>query len=67
VAIPLFVMGGGVKPGLHGFYTGLNDFQEGDLKIHADFRSFNATEREEWLGAHSEKVAGRSFSTLLFI
>ena len=42
-AAPLFVMGGGVKGGLHGVYPSLSDLQDGDLKHSVDFRSVFAT------------------------
>jgi uncharacterized protein (DUF1501 family) len=42
-AAPLFVMGGGVKGGLHGAYPSLSDLQDGDLKHTVDFRSIFAT------------------------
>jgi uncharacterized protein (DUF1501 family) len=42
-AAPLFVMGGGVKGGLHGAYPSLHDLQDGDLKHTVDFRSVFAT------------------------
>jgi len=38
-AAPLFVMGGGVKGGLHGAYPSLADLADGDLKHTVDFRS----------------------------
>jgi uncharacterized protein (DUF1501 family) len=42
-AAPLFVMGGGVKGGLHGVYPSLADLQDGDLKHTVDFRNVLAT------------------------
>ena len=42
-AAPLFVMGGGVKGGLHGAYPSLADLTDGDLKHTVDFRSVFAT------------------------
>jgi uncharacterized protein (DUF1501 family) len=42
-AAPLFVMGGGVKGGLHGVYPSLTDLQDGDLKHTVDFRAVFAT------------------------
>ncbi|MBN9514026.1 MAG: DUF1501 domain-containing protein [Alphaproteobacteria bacterium] len=42
-AAPQFVMGGGVKGGLHGAYPSLHDLQDGDLKYTVDFRSVFAT------------------------
>jgi uncharacterized protein (DUF1501 family) len=45
-AAPLFVMGGGVKGGLHGAYPSLSDLTDGDLKHTVDFRSVFATVAE---------------------
>ena len=42
-AAPHFVLGGGVKGGLHGAYPSLSDLQDGDLKHAVDFRSVFAT------------------------
>jgi uncharacterized protein (DUF1501 family) len=38
-AAPLFVLGGGIKGGLHGAQPSLSDLQDGDLKHAVDFRS----------------------------
>ena len=40
---PQFVMGGGVKGGLHGAYPSLSDLQDGDLRHTVDFRDVFAT------------------------
>jgi uncharacterized protein (DUF1501 family) len=37
-AAPLFVMGGGVRGGLHGVQPGLSDLDDGDLRHAVDFR-----------------------------
>ena len=66
-AAPLFVLGGGVKPGLYGSYPSLTDLHDGDLKFSTDFRSVYATALEKWLGAPSEQVLGRKFPILPFI
>ncbi len=66
-AAPLFVLGGGVKPGLYGNYPSLTDLHDGDLKFSTDFRSVYATALEKWLGAPSEQVLGRKFPILPFI
>jgi uncharacterized protein (DUF1501 family) len=66
-AAPLFVLGGGVKPGLYGSYPNLTDLHDGDLKFSTDFRSIYATALEKWLGAPSEQVLGRRFPILPFI
>ena len=66
-AAPLFVIGGGVKPGLYGTYPSLTDLHDGDLKFNTDFRSVYATALEKWLGAPSEQVLGRKYPLLPFI
>lgn len=66
-AAPLFVLGGGVKPGLFGMYPSLTDLHDGDLKFNTDFRSVYATALEKWLGAPSEMVLGKKFPLLPFI
>jgi uncharacterized protein (DUF1501 family) len=66
-AAPLFVLGGGVKPGLHGIQPSLTDLQDGDLKFTTDFRSVYATVLEKWLGAPSGEILGRTFPLLPFI
>ena len=40
---PQFIMGGGVKGGLHGVYPSLSDLQDGDLRHTVDFRNVFAT------------------------
>jgi uncharacterized protein (DUF1501 family) len=66
-AAPLFVLGGGVKPGLYGRAPSLTDLNDGDLKFNTDFRSVYATALEKWLGAPSEQVLGRKYPLLPFI
>ena len=66
-AAPLFVLGGGVKPGLYGKYPSLTDLHDGDLKFNTDFRSVYATVLEKWLGAPSGEILGRTFPLLPFI
>jgi len=66
-AAPLFVLGGGVKPGLFGTYPSLTDLHDGDLKFSTDFRSVYATALENWLGAPSEQVLGKKFPLLPFV
>jgi len=66
-AAPLFILGGGVKPGLYGAYPSLTDLQDGDLKFNTDFRSVYATALEKWLGAPSEFVLGKKFPLLPFV
>ena len=48
---PLFVMGGGVKGGLHGAYPSLSDLTDDDLKHTVDFRMVFATVAQScWAG-----------------
>jgi uncharacterized protein (DUF1501 family) len=66
-AAPLFVLGGGVKPGLYGAYPSLTDLHDGDLKFSTDFRSVYATALERWLGVPSEGVLGKKYQLLPFV
>ena len=63
-AAPMFVLGGGVKPGLFGKHPSLLDLDHGDLKFNTDFRRVYATILDGWLKAPSEKVLGRKFAAL---
>jgi len=60
-AAPLFLAGGTVKPGFHGAHPSLTDLHRGDLKHGIDFRSVYAAVIEDWLGADSKLVLGKSF------
>lgn len=66
-AAPLFVIGGGVKPGIYGRQPSLNELVRGDLVYNVDFRSVYATILEKWMTARSESVLHRKFTTLDFI
>jgi uncharacterized protein (DUF1501 family) len=65
-AAPLFVMGSGIKAGLHGTYPSLKpeELHRGDLKFSVDFRSVYAGVLEHWLKTPSEPVLGRAFAPL---
>lgn len=67
VAGPLFLVGGGIKPGLYGRYPSLTDLDQGDLKAGTDFRQVYATVLENWLGVKSEPILGRQFEKLSFL
>jgi uncharacterized protein (DUF1501 family) len=66
-AAPMFLVGGGVRPGLVGAAPSLVDLDHGDLKHTVDFRSVYATLLEKWLRAPSAKVLGRQFPLLGFL
>jgi uncharacterized protein (DUF1501 family) len=63
-AAPMFLIGGGIKPGLLGKHPSLTDLDNGDLRISTDFRSVYASVLEEWLRAPSQLVLGKKFATL---
>jgi uncharacterized protein (DUF1501 family) len=58
---PMFLLGSGVKPGMHGTPCRLDDLDDGDLKHTVDFRSIYAEVLEKWLGTESEGILGRRF------
>ncbi len=66
-AAPLFVVGGGIKPGLYGAHPSLTELDQGDLKRTTDFRSVYATVLERWLGTASSPILGHQFQTLEFV
>jgi uncharacterized protein (DUF1501 family) len=65
-AAPMFILGGGIHPGLAGIAPSLTDLDAGDLKYTVDFRSVYATLLERWLKAPSATVLGRRFPLLNF-
>jgi uncharacterized protein (DUF1501 family) len=66
-AAPLFVLGGRVRPGLHGAPPNLEKLDRGDLIHTTDFRSVYATVLDQWLHAPSEKILHRKFPHLNFL
>ena len=63
----MFLAGGGIKGGLYGDYPSLSDLDDGDLKMHTDFRSVYATLLDKWLGTPSAPILGGSFAHLNFV
>ncbi|MCB9856633.1 MAG: DUF1501 domain-containing protein [Phycisphaerales bacterium] len=65
-AAPLFVIGGGVKAGVHGAHPSLEtkDLDRGDLKWGTDFRSVYATVLDGWLKTDSKRILNGSFKPL---
>ncbi|MDB5093980.1 MAG: putative Twin-arginine translocation pathway signal [Candidatus Eremiobacteraeota bacterium] len=66
-AMPLFVIGGGVKGGIYGEHPSLTDLDRGDLKFSTDFRSVYATVIERWLGRDPGPVLGGAYPSLAFV
>ena len=58
---PMFLLGAGVKPGLHGTLCSLTDLDDGDLKHTMDFRSVYAEILGKWLGADPKVVLGQEW------
>ncbi|HKB41994.1 MAG TPA: DUF1501 domain-containing protein [Gemmataceae bacterium] len=63
-AAPVFLLGPGVKEGLHGPHPNLGDLADGDPKHAIDFRRVYATLLESWLGCPSESVLGEKFASI---
>jgi len=66
-AAPMFLLGGKIKPGLHGEAPSLEKLNRGDLIHTVDFRNIYATILENWLQAPVEPVLRKRFSTMGFI
>lgn len=66
-AAPMFVLGGSVKPGLHGNYPSLATLNGGDLIYNVDFRSVYATILEKWMKVPSQKVLAGNFPIMTLI
>ena len=66
-AMPLFIVGGGVKGGIYGEHPSLTDLDHGDLKFSTDFRAVYATVIEKWLGRNPSDVLTGTYPTLAFV
>jgi uncharacterized protein (DUF1501 family) len=66
-AAPLFVIGGKVKPGIHGETPSLTELHGGDVMHNVDFRSVYATVLSQWLKAPVEPILKRPFPVLPFV
>ena len=60
----MFLIGEGVKPGVHGKYPSLTDLDKGDLKFTVDFRSIYDEVLTKWLRADAAKILGQSFTNV---
>jgi uncharacterized protein (DUF1501 family) len=64
-AAPVFLLGPGVRAGVHGPYPNLQDLDAGGDPKHAlDFRQVYATVLDQWLGCSSATVLGEQFEPL---
>jgi len=57
-AYPAFLIGGGVKPGLHGAYPSLEDLDRGNFKHTTDFRSVYAGLLRDFLKIEPKGIVG---------
>jgi uncharacterized protein (DUF1501 family) len=60
---PVFLLGDGVEPGVHGPQPDLANLVDGDPQFAIDFRSVYSTILENWLGIRGELVLGRKFDS----
>jgi len=63
-AAPMFIVGGGVHPGVVGWHPSLTDLDRGDLKHNVDFRGVYATLLQNWLQSPSKPILGRQYTLL---
>jgi uncharacterized protein (DUF1501 family) len=63
-AAPVLLLGGSVRPGLHGPYPNLEDLADGDPKHAVDFRQVYATVLDDWLACPAQAVLGEKFERL---
>ena len=66
-AEPLFMVGGGVKGGLHGAYPSLSDLDRGDLKFTTDFRSVYGSVLQDWMRVPAEPILGGTYPGLSLV
>jgi uncharacterized protein (DUF1501 family) len=66
-AAPMFICGGGVKPGLYGKQPTLSRLDAGDLLYNVDFRSVYSTLLSNWMKAPAAQILGRDFPKLNFV
>lgn len=58
----MFVLGAGVRGGVHGDPPDLEDLRHGDLKYRQDFRGVYAAVLDGWMGVPSREVLGAAFA-----
>jgi uncharacterized protein (DUF1501 family) len=63
-AAPVFLLGSGVKGGIHGAPPALDRLDEGDVPMETDFRRVYAAVLDRWLGVPSEGILGGRFAPI---
>jgi uncharacterized protein (DUF1501 family) len=61
-AAPVFLLGSGIRPGLHGPNPNLHDLEDGDPRYAIDFRQVYAAILGDWLHCPSDRVLGAKFT-----
>jgi len=64
---PVFLIGEGVQPGIHGAHPSLTDLDDGDLKFHTDFRSIYAALLDDWLKVPSPGIIQGTYPKLSLV
>jgi uncharacterized protein (DUF1501 family) len=65
-ALPMFLIGGGIKGGIYGNNPDLANLDSGDLRMQTDFRSVYASVIRYWLGADPSRVIEGNFGDMQF-
>jgi uncharacterized protein (DUF1501 family) len=60
-AAPMFLMGRGIAPGLHGRAPSLTALDRGDLKFTTDFRAIYAAILRDWFAADPAQILGGDY------
>jgi uncharacterized protein (DUF1501 family) len=60
----MLVAGAAVKGGVHGEYPSLTDLEDGDLRLHTDFRRVYTMLLDRWIGVDSAPILGNRFTPL---
>lgn len=64
---PVFLAGGGIRPGLHGETPSLTHLEDGDLKHTLDFRRVYAAILTDWMKIPSSDIIPKKFQPLPLI
>jgi uncharacterized protein (DUF1501 family) len=60
---PMFLLGSGIKAGIHGKYPSLSDLNEGDLKHTVDFRAVYTDILKNWMKVNPAAVVAGKFES----
>lgn len=66
-ALPMFLVGGGVKGGFYGTPPDLTNLQDGDIKHQMDFRGVYASVIQNWMGVDPTGIIDGTWPQLDFV